>query len=274
MCDDWHEGMTGNRLPGNRLPCYIKPWGFSSPRKAVRLIMNALVPFGRYHSGTIGMCLSWLKTPSVRQQPLITHSKHSIDGFLIVRRGPVLHIFPSRPAYRRIRSALVSLEHAFLQLPRPSSYGVLRIQLIILRRQVDKPRFTPTDRIWLVLLASRVRRWKEAILTFKPDTLLRWRRQGFRLFWRFKSRNRGGPPRVTLETVALIQQMARANGLWGVERIRGELMNLGLRVPRATIQKYPGLAVQGRHPPSTRLPRQWSELVNFPQESRPAGVDM
>jgi putative transposase len=124
------------------------------------------------------------------------------------------------------------------------------MQLIVLHRQVDKPRFTPTDRLWLVLLASRVRRWKEALLIIKLDTLLRWHRQGFRLFWRFKSRNRGGRPRVTLEAVALIQQMAREYCLWGVERVRGELMKLGIRVaslPRAagrgaTIHKYVRLA--------------------------------
>src|SRR3990170_9036933 len=137
---------------------------------------------------------------------------------------------------RRIRSALVSLEHAALQLTRPSRYSVLlgsaldftrsnaqlvsenallRQQLIILHRQViNNARFTPTDRLWLILLASRVRRWKEAILIFKPDTLLRWHRQGFRLFWRFKARNQGGRPRAVSETIALIQQMAREKSLW------------------------------------------------------------
>ena len=82
----------------------------------------------------------------------------------------------------------------------------------------------------------------------------RWHRQGFRLFWRFKSRNRGGRPRVASETIALIQQMARENNIWGAERIRGELMKLGTRVaslPRAagrgaTIHKYVRLA--GPHP--------------------------
>jgi len=164
---------------------------------------------------------------------------------------------------RRRFSAFASLLRAALQLPRPCRYSVLlgsalditrtnaqlaaesallRMQLIILHRQVDKPRFTPTDRLWLILLASRVRAWKQGLLIIKPDTLLRWHRQGFRLFWRFKSRNRGGRPRVTLETVALIQQMARENSLWGVERIRGELMKLGIHIARSTIQKYVRLA--------------------------------
>jgi len=166
---------------------------------------------------------------------------------------------------RAVHSALLSLERASLQLPRPSRYSVLlgsaldftrsnaqlvaenallRMQLVILHRQVNMPRFTPANRLWLVLLASRVRRWKEAILIIKPDTLLRWHRQGFRLFWRFKSRNRGGRPRVAYETIALIQQMARENSIWGVERIRGELMKFRIHIARSTIQKYPGLPVQ------------------------------
>jgi putative transposase len=72
----------------------------------------------------------------------------------------------------------------------------------------------------------------------KPDTLLRWHRQGFQLFWKFKSRNRAGRPKLDTETVALIQQMAHENRLWGAERIRGELLKLGFPVAKRTIQKY------------------------------------
>ena len=151
------------------------------------------------------------------------------------------------------------LEQAFLHLTQPSHYSIvlsaatdltrskadliaenalLRQQLILLHRQVKKPTFSQADRLWLVLLASRVKNWKEALFIFKPDTLLRWHRQGFRLFWKFKSRNRGGHPQVEAETVALIQQIAQENRLWGAERIRGELLKLGLTVTKHTIQKY------------------------------------
>ncbi len=152
-----------------------------------------------------------------------------------------------------------SLELAFLHLTQPSRHSIvlstttdftrskaaliaenalLRQQLIVLHRQVKKPAFSRSDRLLLVLLASRVKNWKDALLIFKPDTLLRWHRQGFRLFWRFKSRNRGGRPKLTMETVALIQQMAQKNRLWGAERIRGELLKLGLAIAKHTIQKY------------------------------------
>jgi putative transposase len=116
--------------------------------------------------------------------------------------------------------------------------ALLRQQLIVLNRQIKKPAFSQADRLWLVLLASRVKSWKASLLIFKPDTLLRWHRQGFRLFWKFKSRNRGGRPKLNTETVTLIQQMAQENRSWGAERIRGELLKLGFTVAKHTIQKY------------------------------------
>lgn len=151
------------------------------------------------------------------------------------------------------------LEHTFLHLTQPSRHSLalsaaadltrtksdliaenalLRQQLIILHRRMKKPTFSQSDRLWLVLLASRVKNWKDALLIFKPDTLLGWHRQGFRLFWKFKSRNLGGRPKLASETIALIQQMAQENRLWGAERIRGELLKLGLTVAKHTIQTY------------------------------------
>jgi transposase InsO family protein len=73
----------------------------------------------------------------------------------------------------------------------------------------------------------------------KPETILRWHREGFRLFWRWKSRSRKAiEPRISYEVIALIRRMARENRLWGAERIRGELMKLGITVAKRTIQRY------------------------------------
>jgi putative transposase len=113
-----------------------------------------------------------------------------------------------------------------------------RQQLIILRRQVKRPACTRTDRMLLVLLARFVRTWKQALFIVQPETLLLWHRQGFKLFWKYKSRATSTTPRISQETVALIQEMARDNRLWGAERIRGELLKLGIRVCKRTIQKY------------------------------------
>jgi putative transposase len=116
--------------------------------------------------------------------------------------------------------------------------ALLRQQLIILRRQVKRPVCTKTDRMLLVLLARMVRTWKQALFIVQPETLLRWHRQGFKLYWKYKSRAISATPKISAETVALIQEMARDNRLWGAERIRGELLKLGIRVCKRTIQKY------------------------------------
>src|SRR4051812_9592442 len=117
--------------------------------------------------------------------------------------------------------------------------ALLRKQLIILNRQVKKPIFTSLDRFLLVVLVSKLKNWKQALLILKPDTLLRWHRQGFRLFWKVKSKsNINCQPKISQETIDIIKEMAARNPLWGAERIRGELLKLNIKVAKRTIQKY------------------------------------
>jgi len=116
--------------------------------------------------------------------------------------------------------------------------ALLRQQLLVLRRSVARPTVTRADRVLLVLLASRVRTWRQALLLVQPETLLRWHRAGFRALWRRRSRPGPGRPPLAVETVALIRRMATENPLWGAERIRGELGKLGIRAAKRTIQTY------------------------------------
>lgn len=116
--------------------------------------------------------------------------------------------------------------------------ALLRQQLIILKRQVKHPACTKTDRILLVLLASAVRAWKQTLFLVQPDTLLRWHREFFRLYWKRRSKVSSHKPKGATETIALIQEMAKEKQLWGAERIRGELLKLGIRICKRTIQKY------------------------------------
>jgi putative transposase len=133
--------------------------------------------------------------------------------------------------------------------------ALLRQQLIILRRQVKRPVCAKTDRMLLVLLVRIVRSWKQALFIVQPETLLRWHRQGFRLFWKHKSRAASLKPKVSEETVTLIKGMAEQNRLWGAERIRGEILKLGMHVSKRTIQKYM------RH---ARAPRRaWQNWATF-----------
>jgi len=116
--------------------------------------------------------------------------------------------------------------------------ALLRQQLIVLERQVKHPAFRSVDRGLFVVLASRLPHWKRALLIVKPDTLLKWHRRGFKLFWRRKSQGPAREPRLDEETIALIKRMAMENRRWGTKRIRGELLKLGLQVNRGTIRRY------------------------------------
>jgi transposase InsO family protein len=98
------------------------------------------------------------------------------------------------------------------------------------RRTTDAARFTL---VWL----ARWFDWRQALAIGQPETFTRWHRQGFRLFWRWKSRP--GQPQIPAELQALIHQMARENPTWGQERIANELLlKLGLRVSPRTVRKY------------------------------------
>ncbi len=93
--------------------------------------------------------------------------------------------------------------------------ALLRQQLIVLNRTSKRPALTATDRGLLVLLASWLPTWASALVIVKPETVLCWHRQGFRLVWKHKSRPRPRTTRIPAETIELIKQMAAENRLWG-----------------------------------------------------------
>ena len=116
--------------------------------------------------------------------------------------------------------------------------AMLRQQIIVLRRKVPHPRITRMDRFRLLAAAAVLPAWRRALAIVQPETLLRWHREGFRLFWRRRSRSASHKSRLAEETINLIRDMTARNRLWGAERIRGELLKVGLRVSKRTIQKY------------------------------------
>jgi transposase InsO family protein len=116
--------------------------------------------------------------------------------------------------------------------------ALLRQQLIILHRQVKRSTYRRADRLLLVLLARMVRTWKQVLFLVQPETLLRWHRELFRLFWKRKTKGCARKPRLAPETISLLKEMAEKNRLWGAERIRGELLKLDIHVSKRTIQKY------------------------------------
>ena len=136
--------------------------------------------------------------------------------------------------------------------------ALLRQQLIVASRKVKRPIFRPLERGFVVLLASLLPHWRNALLLVKPDTVLRWHREGFRLFWRLKSRNAKSPhSRVDPDIIALIHRIASENVLWGAERIRGELLKLGIRVSKRTVQRQMSKA----RPPKLPHGQSWKTFL-------------
>src|SRR5262245_43200208 len=124
----------------------------------------------------------------------------------------------------------------------------LRHQLAVLQRAAPRPRLRRSDRLFWVLLSQLWSGWAEAVSMVQPETVIRWQRTGFRLFWTWKSRRSGpGRPSIAPELRALIRRMSRANPLWGAPRIHGELQMLGIEISQATVSKY---MVRHRRPPS------------------------
>ena len=116
--------------------------------------------------------------------------------------------------------------------------ALLRQQLIVLRRATSRPQLFRDDRVLLLILARLNPHWRDALHLVRPDTVLRWHRDLFKIVWKWKSKRKGQPKRLASDVVALIQAMAKDNALWGAERIRGELLKIGIHVSKRTIQKY------------------------------------
>jgi transposase InsO family protein len=134
-------------------------------------------------------------------------------------------------------SALTSLFRSRVRLE--AEILVLRQQISVLRR-TSRKRFVfgTFDRLVFVALYRLVPGIVDALSIVRPETVVRWHRAGFRLFWRWQSRRRGGRPRIPLEIRKLIRNMSLANPLWGAPRIHGELLKLGIDVGQTSVAKY------------------------------------
>ena len=124
----------------------------------------------------------------------------------------------------------------------------LRHQLGVLQRSVKKPKLNRFDRMLWAWFCGTWTAWRSALYIVKPDTVIAWHRQGYRLFWTWKvRRGQPGRPAVPKEIRKLIRQMSRENPLWGAPRIHGELLKLGIDIGETSVGKY---MVRHRNPPS------------------------
>jgi hypothetical protein len=112
----------------------------------------------------------------------------------------------------------------------------LRKQLEILARTSTRPQLRSSDRFFFSTMTNVFDSWKETLLVIKPETVIWWHRQSFRLFWKWKSRSETGRPKNPQAQIDLIRQMANDNPLWGAPRIDGEMLTLGFDLSEATVQ--------------------------------------
>jgi hypothetical protein len=123
---------------------------------------------------------------------------------------------------------------------------VLRHQLNILQQRAPRRLHVRwADRALFIWLYRRFPRILDAIIIVRPETVVRWHRLGFAAYWSWKSRRRGGRPRVGKEVRDLIRRLSIENPLWGTPRIHGELLKLGINVAQSTVSVYM-LPRQGR----------------------------
>jgi hypothetical protein len=133
----------------------------------------------------------------------------------------------------------------------------LRHQIAVLeRRRTRRPCFRRFDRLFWILLSRWWPQWRESLMIVQPETVLRWRRNGWSAIWGYQSggRWRGGRPRVSSEVRHVIARISRENFLWGAPRIHGELLMLGFTVCQATVSRY-------LPAPSTRPTQSWRTFL-------------
>jgi len=115
---------------------------------------------------------------------------------------------------------------------------LLRQQVAVALRTRRRPCVRWHDRLFWVVMQRLCADWRRHLVLVRPETVLRWHRRGWRLFWWWRSRRPTGRPRLPREVRALIRRLSEENRLWGTERIRGELLKLGIAASNGSIRRY------------------------------------
>src|SRR5579863_3758217 len=138
--------------------------------------------------------------------------------------------FPWRAALRRVTRdesvpelilSMLAVFRVFLRSRGDTALEVLalRQQVAVLKRKRPRPVLNSLDRLFWTALRRFWPRWSDLLVIVKPETVVAWHRAGFRLYWRWRSRPRGGHPRISEEIRALIRQLAEENPDWGAPRV-------------------------------------------------------
>ncbi len=140
----------------------------------------------------------------------------------------------------------------------------LRQQLLALQRRKPKPRLARIDRLFWVAVRRLWPKWKHALVIVTPETVVRWHRAGFRLYWNWLSRHRivPGRKRISKEVRDLIFRMVAENPTWGAPRIHGELLKLGFDISERTVSRWARKAPKNPEPG-----RRWQTFLDNHREA-------
>ncbi len=136
--------------------------------------------------------------------------------------------------------------------------AILRQQLAVLQRGRPRPWLRPADRVLWIWLARHWSRWRQALVLIQPATVLRWHREGYRRYWRRRSGELGGRPRIPRSHISLIRRISSDHPEWGEDRIALELKaKLGVEHTPSTIRRYMVIRKRDGRPVSSR----WSTFL-------------
>jgi putative transposase len=145
--------------------------------------------------------------------------------------------------FSRLISTLRSLRYIFSSKSNLLlKITALEYQLALFKQKHPRPKISPVDRILWVWLRRLWFHWKEVLYFVKPETVKRWHKRGFKLYWRFISKRgigkgKGRPP-LDMKIIEFIAHMVKENVTWRAPRIHGELLKLGFRVSERTVSRY------------------------------------
>ncbi len=143
-----------------------------------------------------------------------------------------------------MRSLLTTLLATARDVLRPRAdllleIAALREQLGVLQRQTKRPHLRRADRVFWIWLSRHWPRWRSALVIVKPETVLRWHRDGYRRYWRWRSKGKPGRPRIPRRHIEFIRRISAENPSWGEDRIALEMkLKLGVAHSTSTIRAY------------------------------------
>ncbi|MCP3871767.1 MAG: transposase [Desulfobacteraceae bacterium] len=126
----------------------------------------------------------------------------------------------------------------------------LRQQLVVLKQSVRRPKIRKKDRFFWVILSRLWSGWENVLMFVQPETVIRWRKKGFKLYWKFKSQ-KPGRPSIDIKIQKIVKKMIKENPLWGAPLLHGELIKLGIEISERTVSNMIKRYKVGKPPSQT-----------------------